>query len=217
MKLLTKTQREQLLVNGRNRDRDHLPVVKFFDPCGAATWLFAELDPADGDTLFGLADLGCGTPELGYTSLAEIASVRSPFGLGIERDLYFKPRHPLLIYAEAARAAGRIVEIGPELEEIANRIDSVADGRSDDGAYNPSLKVFQMAVSAWRAIGSAAHPCALRLGAGSKCIQLGGYPIAESRSTRSISAISNASLCLVRIRLHGARCLDCTVGSATRA
>ena len=52
MNLLTKTQREQLLVNGRNRDQDHRPVVKFFDPCGAATWLFTELDPEDGDTLF---------------------------------------------------------------------------------------------------------------------------------------------------------------------
>ena len=153
MKLLTRTQREQLLFNGGNRDRDHLPVVKFFDPCGAATWLFAELDPADGDTLFGLADLGCGAPELGYTSLAEIASIRSPFGLGIERDLYFKPEHPLLIYAEAARAAGRIVEFGPELERVANRSDSVADGHPDDGAYRPSLEAFQMAaerISRWQ-------------------------------------------------------------------
>lgn len=149
MKLLTRTQREQLLANGESRDRDHLPVVKFFDPSGAATWLFAELDPADGDTLFGLADLGCGAPELGYASLAEIASVRSPFGLGIERDLYFKPKHPLLIYAEAARAAGRIVEIGPEIEEVANRSDRVADGRSDDGAYCPSLEAFQVAGRTW--------------------------------------------------------------------
>lgn len=126
MKLLTRTQREQLLFNGGNRDRDHLPVVKFFDPCGAATWLFAELDPADGDTLFGLADLGCGAPELGYTSLAEIASVRSPFGLGIERDLYFKPRHPLSVYAESPCDVGRIVEFGPEFVAVSNRRDNAA-------------------------------------------------------------------------------------------
>jgi hypothetical protein len=36
---------------------DPVPVVKFFNPLGAATWLASELD-ADGDTLFGLADLG---------------------------------------------------------------------------------------------------------------------------------------------------------------
>lgn len=121
MKLLTKTQREQLLVNGNNHDQNHRPVVKLFDPCGAATWLFTELDPDDGDTLFGLADLGHGTPELGYSSLAEIASVRCRFGLGIERDLDFKAKYSLSVYAEAACAAGRIVEFGPELEAAANR------------------------------------------------------------------------------------------------
>ena len=128
MELLTKTQRAQLLANGRNRDRDHRPVVKFFGPSGAATWLFAELDPEDGDTLFGLADLGSGNPELGYSSLAEIASVRCHFGLGIERDLYFKAKYSLSVYAEAARAAGRIVEFGSEFEVVANGCNGAADG-----------------------------------------------------------------------------------------
>ena len=125
MKLLTESQREQLLANGTNRDRDHSPVVKFFSPCGAATWLFSELSE-DGDTLFGLADLGFGTPELGYSSLLEIASVRLPFGLGIERDLHFRLAHPLSVYARAARAAGRIVEFGPELDAAASRRSDTA-------------------------------------------------------------------------------------------
>ena len=60
--------------------------------------------------MFGLADLGFGTPELGSFSLREIASVRLPFGLGIERDLYFTGAFPLSVYAEATRRAGRIVE-----------------------------------------------------------------------------------------------------------
>jgi hypothetical protein len=30
-----------------------------------ATWLLAALDPADGDTAYGLIDLGIGMPELG--------------------------------------------------------------------------------------------------------------------------------------------------------
>ena len=127
MKLLTNKQRAQLLANGRDRERDHRPVVKFFDPSGAATWLFTELDPEDGDTLFGLADLGFGTPEMGYTSLAEIASIRCRFGLGIERDLYFEPQYSISVYAEAASAAGRILDYGRELEEIADR-DSDAAG-----------------------------------------------------------------------------------------
>jgi hypothetical protein len=45
------------------REPDPAPVVKFFNPVGAATWLATELD-ADGNTLFGLADLGFGCPEL---------------------------------------------------------------------------------------------------------------------------------------------------------
>ena len=127
MKLLTKAQRAQLLANGRNRDRDHRPVVKFFDPSGAATWLFTELDPEDRDTLFGLADLGHGTPELGYSILAEIASVRCRFGLGIERDIYFEPKYSLSVYAEAARDAGRIVESGAEIEVVATGRIAVDD------------------------------------------------------------------------------------------
>ena len=91
------------------REPDPLPILKLFNPMGAATWLATELDE-DGDTLFGLADLGFGTPELGYFSLSEIESVRLQGGLGIERDLYFTARFPLSAYAEAARIAGRITE-----------------------------------------------------------------------------------------------------------
>ena len=57
MILLTPDLRQRLLANGRERDVDHVPVVKFFNPVGTGTWLATELD-ADGDTLFGLADLG---------------------------------------------------------------------------------------------------------------------------------------------------------------
>jgi hypothetical protein len=46
-------------------------------PLGAATWLFSELDE-DGDTLFGLCDLGFGCPEMGSASLTEIAAVSLP-------------------------------------------------------------------------------------------------------------------------------------------
>lgn len=108
MILLTDELRDRLLANGRQRDVDHVPVVKFFNPAGAATWLATELDD-DGDTLFGLADLGFGCPELGAFSLSELSSVHLPFGLGIERDILFEGTYPLSVYAEAARQAGSIV------------------------------------------------------------------------------------------------------------
>jgi hypothetical protein len=108
MILLTKDLRARLLANGRQRDIDHVPVVKFFNPVGAGTWLITEME-ADADTLFGLADLGFRSPELGSCSLAELTSVRLPFGLGIERDILFEGIFPLSVYAEAARQAGSIV------------------------------------------------------------------------------------------------------------
>ena len=112
MDLLTKNLRQALLANGAHRDgldRDPVPVVKFFNPMGAATWLATELD-ADGDTLFGLADLGFGCPELGSFSLAEIAAVRLRFGLRVERDLHFTTDRRLSEWAEAARRAGSIMD-----------------------------------------------------------------------------------------------------------
>ena len=87
---------------------DPVPVVKFFNPLGAATWLATELY-ADGDTLFGLADLGFGCPELGTFSLSELASVRLPFGLGIERSVDFGSAYPLSAWAAWSRRAGSIL------------------------------------------------------------------------------------------------------------
>ena len=122
MKLLTKEQRERLLRNGARRGEDHIPVVRLFNPTGAGTWLVSELDPEEPEIGHGLADLGMGFPELGDISLRELSEFRGRFGLGIERDLHFNPRgRPISVYAEAARAAGRIVEFGPELDDAARK------------------------------------------------------------------------------------------------
>ncbi|MEW6626443.1 MAG: DUF2958 domain-containing protein [Pseudomonadota bacterium] len=99
------------------RDPDHVPVVKFFNPVGAATWLVTEL-LEDGDTLFGLADLGFGCPELGYFSLNEISQIRLPFGLRIERDIGFDGIVPLSKWAETARAAGSIIHAQPLIRSV---------------------------------------------------------------------------------------------------
>ncbi len=105
MILLTPAQRAQLLANGRQCDVDHVPVVKFFNPFGAGVWLATELD-ADGDIMFGLADIGY--PELGSWSFSELQAIRLPFGMGIERDLLFAGDFPISVWVEAAREAGSI-------------------------------------------------------------------------------------------------------------
>lgn len=114
MKLLTAAQLEKLRKNGllsRYCDGgiDHKPVVKLFTPDGACTWLLSEIDPNDPDLAFGLCDLGCGCPELGYVSLNELASVRGRLGLPVERDLHFTADKPLSAYATEASNAGHIV------------------------------------------------------------------------------------------------------------
>lgn len=111
MTLLTPALREALARNAARADapgHDPAPLVKFFNPLGPATWLATELD-ADGDTLFGLADLGFGCPELGSFSLGEIERLRLPFGLSIERDIAFDTAIPLSLWAETARIAGSIL------------------------------------------------------------------------------------------------------------
>jgi Protein of unknown function (DUF2958) len=90
MILILQQLRVCLIANGASKaETDHVPVVKLFDPCGAATWLVTEL-MADGNTLFELADLGFGHPELGSLSLLELESIKGVFGLGIERDIHFR-------------------------------------------------------------------------------------------------------------------------------
>ena len=72
-----------------------------------------------------------GFPELGWISLSELQDYKGPLGIGIERDLYFKPRYPISVYAEAARAARRIVETGPLLDEAARARRARVDNASD--------------------------------------------------------------------------------------
>ena len=128
--LVPEPLRARLLANGAARG-DHAPVVKLFNPLGSATWLFSELDE-DGDILFGLCDLGVGCPELGSASLAKILAVDLPLGLKIERDLYFTGDFPLTVYAEAARALGRITEDAVRLQAAAASLaaDRLAEHRN---------------------------------------------------------------------------------------
>jgi len=107
MVLITKAIMAKLLANhGADNPR---PPLKLFTPDGGATWLISDINPERPSMAFGLCDLGIGSPELGYVDLDEIATARGQFGLPIERDRWFSPTKTLAEYADAARAAGRIV------------------------------------------------------------------------------------------------------------
>jgi len=112
MELLTGKQREALTRNhranaGREKTQDFRPVVKLYCPWSLAVWLLTELDP-ETNIAFGLCDLGEGFPELGHVSLDELASVKGPNGLRIERDLHFTTTKTLNAYARDAHATRRI-------------------------------------------------------------------------------------------------------------
>jgi hypothetical protein len=64
--------------------------VKLFNPAGIGTWWIASYDP-DTRVAFGVAELD--EREVGSFSLDEIGNLRpGPFGLPVERDLYYEPQ-----------------------------------------------------------------------------------------------------------------------------
>ena len=72
---------EELLENAK-------VVVKYFNPCGAGTWLITEGEKQeDGNwLLYGYCHLF--EWEWGYVMLSELEDIQLPFGLGIEREIY---------------------------------------------------------------------------------------------------------------------------------
>lgn len=91
-KLITKQIEKALakypLYSQDGKGKEAIVLTKFFTPWGRFTWyvLEAEKQP-NGDYLFfgyvkGLED------EYGYFTLSDLKSIRGPWGLSIERDMY---------------------------------------------------------------------------------------------------------------------------------
>jgi hypothetical protein len=108
MKLLTKEIVKRLpALYSQEKVKDPLVVLKFFVPWNSWTWYVTEgeqvcghcgesdcTDPEHTGTprdwkFFGLVDGH--EAELGYFSLGELAGIRGPAGLRIERDLFWTP------------------------------------------------------------------------------------------------------------------------------
>ena len=113
-RLITEDEHKQLLEYGRVRAAgqviDPLPVVRLFTPDAHATWLLVSLDPADGDTAYGLIDLGLGMPELGEIKLSDLASIVGPRQQPVMRDRYFRAVRPLSEYLRLAQENGSILD-----------------------------------------------------------------------------------------------------------
>jgi hypothetical protein len=131
--LFTDAQKAQLQANGivsreaimlDGNTPDHVPVVKWFHPGQAATWLITEIEMdripnSDNEEkryepsgrAYGLCDLGLGYPEFGYVSISEVLGIGRYHKelLGIERDCYIILDKPISIYWEQASKEGRII------------------------------------------------------------------------------------------------------------
>jgi Protein of unknown function (DUF2958) len=88
MNLLTPEIRSQIpLFYSQEKVSDPIAYVKFFNPNSSWTWYVTEFDGED--LCFGFVQ-GLES-ELGYFSLCELQEYTGTLGIGIERDLHFKP------------------------------------------------------------------------------------------------------------------------------
>lgn len=90
MELITQELIRRFQEVGSQEDKkDPLIIAKFFNPTGAGTWYATEYDPIK-KMFFGYVSIfGDHCDEWGYFSLEELENLKLPFGLSIERDLYF--------------------------------------------------------------------------------------------------------------------------------
>ena len=72
--------------------------------CSAAgaSWVLTALD-ADGDTAYGLIDIGTGFTELGLVSLKKLAGIKGPRGLPVTIEPNYKARKTLSAYVADAQ------------------------------------------------------------------------------------------------------------------
>ncbi len=97
MKLLTKAiERAAQKQFHLGRDFNQKVVAKFFNPAGEGTWFLMNQDPEDPDYCWGIVKLH--EIEEGSFSLSELQHYRGKFGLGIERDLSFRPMTALDVW-----------------------------------------------------------------------------------------------------------------------
>ena len=94
MKLMTKEIEKKLekcpLYSKDGQGKEAEVVCKFFTPWSNWTWYVLEGEKVDGDwNFYGYVESDF--PEFGYFTLSELESIVGPWGLKVERDMYFTP------------------------------------------------------------------------------------------------------------------------------
>ncbi len=88
MKLITKQLITRFNEVGIQYEENPLVIAKFFNPCGSGTWYATEYNP-ETNICFGYVT-GLFEDEWGTFSITELESIKLPFCLTMERDIYFK-------------------------------------------------------------------------------------------------------------------------------
>lgn len=102
MKLFTKDIDKKLFAQYEmgNDLENQMVVAKIFNPYGRGVWYILNSDPNDPDYLWAIVDLF--DVEMGSVSRLELESIKvPPFGLPLERDLYFTPRNAKEVFEGA--------------------------------------------------------------------------------------------------------------------
>ena len=110
MKLLTKDITKRLPPLYSTSDKapeDVSVVVKFFDPTGDSTFYGTEYCP-EQRLFFGFVFHNRRDGELGYFSLDELISIRTAFGLKIERDIWWDGTKSLRHVIEAYQSGNSL-------------------------------------------------------------------------------------------------------------
>lgn len=90
MKLLTQKITEKAAEQyPKGSDMDQLVVAKFFNPLNSWTWYLMNLDPEDHGYAWGIVK-GFEV-EVGSFDMNELQNMKVGLGLGIERDINFRP------------------------------------------------------------------------------------------------------------------------------
>ncbi|HET7302739.1 MAG TPA: DUF2958 domain-containing protein [Candidatus Saccharimonadales bacterium] len=90
MKLMTKALAKKM---PKLYGTEHIPtedkvvVAKLFHPASDWTWYIIEYD--GNDVCWGL--VSGNEKEFGYFSISELEAIHGPFGLSVERDIFFRP------------------------------------------------------------------------------------------------------------------------------
>ncbi len=88
MKLITEELRKQLPpLYSQENEKDPTIICRFFLPLTKWAWYVTEFDGKD--TFFGF--VSGEYPKLGYFTLSELENAEGPYGLGVERDMFFQP------------------------------------------------------------------------------------------------------------------------------